>query len=322
MSDQGNVVRMPQMPKWAGNLSGSSILVVLVIVYLLTGTYQVSQGEVAVVRRFGAVKGTVTTGLHWHLPRPIEQVSIVSVDQVRRVEVGFVTTGMDQFAGNVDEAAMLTSDENIVHVDMVVQYNIKDAVNYLFVLDNPELTVRDVAQAVLRQVVGSRKIDDVLTTGKLEVQVEVITNMQAILDRYNSGVAITNVNLQDVSVPEPVTGAFKDVVSAREEAVRLENNAEAYRNDIVPKARGEAERQIRDAEAYKAERVAKAQGDASKFLALLQEYQNGKVSTRTRLYLETMEAVLPGTELWIVDQNATGGVVPYLPMTPRGGVQQ
>lgn len=310
----GRVVQMPQMPNWLKNISGTSILVLLAIIYALTGTYQVDQGEVGVVRRFGAVVGTVGTGLHWHMPWPIETVTVLSVDQVRRVEIGFQTTGRDEYRTNVDEAQMLTGDENILHADMVVQYKVNDPVKYLFVLANPEQTVRDVSQAVLRQVVGSREIDDVLTTGKLEVQVEVLKHMQAILERYDSGLSITNVNLQDVYVPEAVTGAFKDVVSAREEAVRLTNEAEAYRNDIVPKARGEAERMLRGAEAYKAERVSKAEGDAAQFLAMLQEYQNGKIATRTRLYLETMEAVLPSVELWVIDEQAGTGVVPYLPL--------
>lgn len=310
----GKVVPMPRMPGWLKQISGGSILAVLAIIYLLTGTYQVDQGEVGVVRRFGAVTGMVDTGLHWHWPWPVETVTVISVDQVRRVEIGFKTTGKDQYTADTDEAAMLTGDENILHADMVVQFKVRDPAKYLFVLDNPELTVRDVAQAVLRQVVGARPIDEVLTTGKLEVQVEVLKYMQQILDRYDSGIFITNVNLQDVYVPEAVTGAFKEVVSAREEAVRATNEAEAYRNDIVPKARGEAERMLRQAEAYKAERVSRAEGDAAQFLSMLREYQHGKIATRTRLYLETMEQILPNVEVWVIDEKASSGVVPYLPL--------
>lgn len=310
----GRVVPLPQMPGWMRNISGTSILVVLIFIYSLTGTYQVDQGEVGVVQRFGAVVKTVDTGLHWHFPWPVETVTVLKVDEVRRVEIGFMTTGKDTYRTNVEEAQMLTGDENILHADMVVQFKIADPVAYLFILDDPVQTVRDVAQAVLRQVVGSRQIDDVLTVGKLEVQIEVLNQMQSILDRYGSGIVVINVNLQDVSVPEQVTGAFKDVVSAREEAERMKNEAEAYRNDILPRARGEAERILRGAEAYKAERVAKAEGDASQFLAMLKEYQHGKVPTRTRLYLETMEAILPNVEIWVIDEKAGSGVVPYLPL--------
>lgn len=317
----GKVVGLPQpkIPRWVANLSGSTVLIVLLLIYMTTGIYQVDQGEAAVVRRFGAVTGTVGNGLHWHWPWPVEAVTVLSVDQVRRVEIGFKTTGKDQYKSNIEEAQMLTGDENILHADMVVQYKVKDPVKYLFVLDAPEQTVRDVAQAVLRQVVAARPIDEVLTTGKLEVQVEVHKVMQGILDLYDSGIVLTNVNLQDVSVPEQVTGAFKDVVSAREEAQRLINEAEAYRNDVVPKARGEAEKQLREAEGYKAERVARAEGEAAKFTATLAEYRKGKIATRTRLYLETMESVLPHVEVWVIDEKASGGVVPYLPLTKEAG---
>jgi modulator of FtsH protease HflK len=311
----GRVITMPQMPGWMKRISGTSILILMLVVWMVSGVYQVDQGEVGVVRTFGAVTGTVGTGLHWHWPWPIEQVTVLSVDQIRRVEIGARTP-----AGrpNLEETQMLTGDENILHAELVVQYRVSDPVKYLFILDNPTVTVRDVAQAVLRQVVGSRQIDEVLTVGKLEVQVEVLNGMQAILDRYNAGISIQNVNLQDVFVPDPVTGAFKDVVSAREEAVRMINEAEAYRNDILPRARGESERILREAEAYRAERVAHAQGDANKFLAMLQEYEKGKTATRIRLYLEAMEAVLPHVEIWILDDKGGTGVIPFLPLIREG----
>lgn len=275
------------------NFKITPVLVGLIVLWLATGIYIVGPDEVGVVRTFGKFTRVVQSGLNWKFPAPIEIVNTPKVTEVKRIEIGFRTLKNGQYRTVEKESLMLTGDENIVDAEMIVQYKIKDPVAYLFKIVGPELTVREAAEASLRTIVGRNKIDETLTTGKFTIQEETKTQLQSILDNYNSGIHVVAVQLQDVSPPKEVIGAFKDVASAKEDKNRMINQAEGYRNDVIPKARGEAEAMIRDAEGFKESRVKRAEGDATKFTTILKEYRKAKSITEKRLYLETMEKVLP-----------------------------
>jgi membrane protease subunit HflK len=208
---------------------------------------------------------------------------------------------------------MLTGDENIVDAEVIVQYKIKDAGDYLFNVKDPEGTLRDAAEASIRLVIGQNTIERVLTVGKHEIQEQIATMLQDVMDRYDSGILITAVKLQDVSAPKPVIAAFKDVASAREDKNRLINQAKGYQEDVIPKARGEAERIIREAEAYKEKRIREAEGEAARFRKILQEYRKAKLVTKKRLYLETMEGILPHIRKVVIDKRS-GNILNLLPI--------
>lgn len=317
----GPVIDFPQKPKFnlkLPRLSLWGVLAVLILLWLASGTYQVNPGEVGVVRRFGRAVTTTGLGLHWHLPWPVETVDTPNVELARRVEVGFRTRGPGNYEEIPEESLMLTGDENIVHAEVIAQYKIKDPVQFLFNVRDPDEVVRSALEASLRAVVGSRLIDEVLTTGKTQVQDETQRQLQGLLDRYESGIQVLAVQLQDVQPPDQALQAFKDVASAREQKQRLINEAQSYRNDVIPKARGEAEKILREAEAYAAEQVAQARGEAARFLAILEEYRAGQEVNRTRLYLEAMEEVLGKSEVYVIDPD-TGGILPLLPLQGEGG---
>ncbi len=291
---------------------------ILVFIWLASGIYIVDPGEQGVVRRYGKMVGVpVDAGLHWHFPSPIETVDTPTVDRIRRIEVGFRTISQGppaRYRNVPSEAEMLTGDENIVGIWIAVQYRIKDAANYLFKIKNPEITIKVAAEAALRQVVGNHKIDEALTEGKALIQTETEQELQRILDIYESGIAVVTVKLQEVFVPKEVDQAFKDVASAREDRERLKREAEGYQNDVIPKARGNAEKLIKGSEAYKVERVNRAQGDAHRFLQVLAEYKKAKKVTKTRLYLETMEKVLPGLQKYVIKAEGNSGILNVLPL--------
>lgn len=298
-----------RVSSWTGRLPWGLVGAAIVALWLVSGIYSVGPAEQGVVRRFGRHVATTGPGLHYRLPWPIEDVVKVSVTEVRRVELGFrsISPGPDpQYVSVPEESLMLTGDENIVVAEVIVQYRIKDAAGYLFNVKGPDDAVRAAAQASLRQVVGAHLIDDVLTVGKAQVQEETRALLQEVLDQYGASIQVVTVQLQDVHPPDPVVGAFKDVASAREDQVKIINQAEAYSNDVIPRARGEAQRILREAEAYKAARVARAQGDAERFRLLAAEYRRAPEVTRTRLHLETLQQVLPGMRKVIVD-GASGG---------------
>ena len=291
---------------------------ILVFIWLASGIYIVDPGEQGVVRRYGKMVGVpVDAGLHWHFPSPIETVDTPTVDRIRRIEVGFRTISQGppaRYRNVPSEAEMLTGDENIVGIWIAVQYRIKDAANYLFKIKNSEITIKVAAEAALRQVVGNHKIDEALTEGKALIQTETEQELQRILDIYESGIAVVTVKLQEVFVPKEVDQAFKDVASAREDRERLKREAEGYQNDVIPKARGNAEKLIKGSEAYKVERVNRAQGDAHRFLQVLAEYKKAKKVTKTRLYLETMEKVLPGLQKYVIKAEGNSGILNVLPL--------
>ena len=269
---------------------------IFVVLWLLTGIYIVGPDEVGVVQTLGKYSRAAQSGLNYHFPFPIETVSTPKVTEVKRIEIGFRTVGKNQYQTISRESLMLTGDENFVDAEMIVQYRIKDPVAYTFNFIEPELTVRQASEASLRTVVGRHNIDEALTTGKFMIQEEAKELIQNILDKYNTGILVVAVQLQDVSPPEQVISAFKDVASAKEDKNRMVNQAEGYRNDVIPKARGEAQAQIREAEGYKKARISRAEGDVSKFNAVLKEYRKSKEVTETRLFLETAEEILSNRE--------------------------
>ena len=267
------------------------IIVILFFIGLWgsSGIFTVQPGEQAALKLFGKFNSLAGPGLHWFFPSPIGDKDIVATDTIRRLELGFRG---DKAVPS--EALMITGDENIVDAQLLVQFDIKDLRNFLYKAISPsEKTMMDVAETALRQVVGSKPIDDVLTTEKEAVQSETKILMQSLLDNYETGIRVREVKLQNVQPPQQVQDAFDDVVRAREDKAKIINLADAYREDILPKARGYAAKVIQDAKAYEAVRIAESQGEADKFNSILKEYNLQKETTESRLYLETIERVLP-----------------------------
>jgi membrane protease subunit HflK len=294
------------------------ILGIALVLWLLTGIYVVGPDEVGVVQTFGKYSRASQSGLNYHFPYPIETVKTPKVTEVKRIEIGFRSVGKNQYQTVERESLMLTGDENIVDAEMIVQYKIKDPEAYLFNFIKPELTVREASEASLRTVVGRHNIDEALTSGKFMIQEETKELVQSILDKYNTGILVVAVQLQDVSPPQQVIAAFKDVASAKEDKNKMVNQAEGYRNDIIPKARGEAQSMIREAEGYKKARIARAEGDVAKFSAVLKEYRKAKGVTETRMYLETMEEILPKIQKIIVPDAKSGNLINLLNLKPQG----
>ncbi len=300
------------IPEKLASLGLIPIIGAIVFLWLITGIYSVGPDEVGVVRTFGKVTRVAQSGLRYHLPFPIEQVDTPKVTEVKRSEVGFRHIGNQQFRKVENESLMLTGDENIVDAELIVQYKIKEAENYLFNFVGPELTMREVSESALRTVIGQHTIDEALTTGKFQIQEETQTLMQQILDKYETGILIVAVQLQSVAPPKQVEAAFKDVASAKEDKNRKINEAQGYRNDVIPKARGEAQAMLREAEGFQEARIKRAEGDVAKFSAMLTEYRKAKDVTRKRLYLEAMEEILPGVKKYIVPNDKDGNLLNLL----------
>ncbi len=294
------------------------ILGIALVLWLLTGIYVVGPDEVGVVQTFGKYSRAAQSGLNYHFPYPIETVKTPKVTEVKRIEIGFRSVGKNQYQTVERESLMLTGDENIVDAEMIVQYKIKDPEAYSFNFIQPELTVREASEASLRTVVGRHNIDEALTSGKFMIQEETKALVQSILDKYKTGIIVVAVQLQDVSPPQQVIAAFKDVASAKEDKNKMVNQAEGYRNDIIPKARGEAQAMIREAEGYRKARIARAEGDVAKFSAVLKEYRKAKGVTETRMYLETIEEILPNKEKIIVPDAKSGNLINLLNLKPQG----
>jgi len=301
-----------------GSIKGLGFLAAgAAVLWGLSGFYIVDEGTRGVETRFGAYSDTTQPGLNWRFPSPIDQVQIVDVQNVQVVEVGYRSGGR-QGAGSVPrEALMLTKDENIVDVRLAVQYQVKDAKNYVFNLLNPTATLKQVTESAERGVIGHSTMDFVLTEGRSEIVAEIQTEIQKVMDSYESGILITTVNLQDAQPPEQVQGAFEDAIKAREDEQRYINEAEAYSNEVVPVARGAASRKTQEAEAYKESIIAKATGEVSRFTQLLTEYKKAPVVTRQRMYLESMESVLSNTSTVMVDVKGSNNML-YLPLDKLG----
>lgn len=296
---------------------GQIIFIGIVLLWLVSGIYIVSPAEQGVVRRFGKMVRITSSGLRYRLPWPIEKVDTPRVTEVKRIEVGFrvIDPGPPaRYQFIPAESLMLTGDENIVDCQIIVQYKIKDPADYLFNIKDIKGTLRDASEVALRQVIGNSDIDDALTIGKLHIQQEIRELLQRIMDGYESALLIIEVKLQTVRPPREVEAAFKDVVSAKEDRERLIYEAKGYQEDIIPKTKGRAAQILREAEAYREERIKRAQGDAGKFLAVLKEYEKAKDVTRERLYLETMEEILPNIKKVIIDSKVGGGLLQLLPL--------
>jgi len=297
-----------------GGSSGSSnssiglvvLAVIIGLLWLASGTYKIEAAERGVVLRFGKHVYTVESGLHWHLPAPFEKVLKVDVSNV------------SDFS---HAATMLTQDQNIIDVDITVQYRIKNAENYFFSLRRPEFTLKEASESALRQHVGRSTMDYVFGDGREEIVISVEKTIQDILDSYNSGMHIERVNMQEAKPPEAVKAAFDDVTQAEEDEVRLKNQAQAYQNEVIPTARGKAAQMTQEASAYKQEVIARAEGDAKRFDKLLKEYRKAPQVTRDRLYLETVESVLSNTSKVMVDVKG-GNNMMYLPLDKMMGSRQ
>ena len=284
-------------PSLNSGLIGSG-LVLLVALWALTGVYMVDAAERGVVLRFGAYHASTLPGLRWHLPWPVEQVE--------KINIG-ATQGLDY------QGSMLTRDENIVIVDLVVQYRRTDPQAYLFNMRDPEKTLRDVTASAIREIVGKNLLDFILTDGREEVATQAQDLLQATLDSYGAGVTIFEVNLQEAQFPREVEGSVQDAIKAREDRERRILEAESYSNQILPGARGEAEKRRQDAEAYRAETVATAEGESDRFLQILLQYEKAPAVTRERLYLETLEEILANSTKVLVDTEGGNNLL-YLPL--------
>jgi len=292
-------------------------LILLIVVWAFSGLYRVLPDEQGVVLRFGKFVSTTQPGLNYHIPYPVETVLTPKVTKVNRIDVGFRsasdsgrTSGIDDVS---EESLMLTGDENIVNIDFSVFWVIKDAGQFLFKIQSPVVTVKAAAETAMREVVAKSQLQSILTEGRSKIEIETQEIAQDLLDEYESGIQITQVQTQKADPPDEVIDAFRDVQAARADMERSKNEAEAYANDVIPRARGDAAKILQEAEAYKKQVVAAAEGEASRFLAIYNEYAKAKRVTQERMYLETMEKVLADIDKVIIDKKA-GGVVPYLPL--------
>ena len=303
------------------------IIGVLALLWLASGFYQVQPSEQGVVLRFGKYIDTTDAGLHYHLPNPIEAVIKVNVTQERSINLGVVeNNNMQSRYYNNNQAStalnsftdshMLTGDENIVDINLTVVWKIKDAKDYLFNIRSPDITVKVAAQSVLREIVGQSQMQSIITGDRGKVEDETKAELQKLLDDFGSGITIVRVKLQKADPPKQVVDAFNEVQRAKADMERFKNEAEAYRNEVLPKAKGEAVKRLQDAEAYKEAVVNKAKGDANRFLSVYDAYKQGKKVTAERLYLETMEDVLSKSNTTIIDPSSKGSnVLPVLPIS-------
>ena len=281
-----------------GGSGFAGLAALIVLGWLATGLYRVDDAERAVVLRFGKYQSTAMPGLRWHIPWPIESKELVNTSEISPFN---------------QQTRMLTADENIVEVDLVVQYRRADPVKYLFNVRDAQGTLSDVSESAIREVIGKSKMDFALGEGRTEIAVRTEALIQQTLDEYGAGILVTKVNLQDVNFPEQVEAAVQDAIKAREDRERLAFEAQAYANDILPKARGESARRLADSEAYKARVTADAQGEAARFEQLLGEYQVAPEVTRERLYIESIEDVLSRTSKVLLDAGGSGNMI-YLPL--------
>ncbi len=312
-----------------GGGGGSSVWAIIVLalfgigvlVWVGSGFFTVQPGEQAALRRLGMFDNIQGPGLHWWWPTPIGARDIVKVDDIRRLEVGVRggTPALDEslmITGDPDEAGQPGEAPNIVDVQLLVQYDIKNLEQFLYrAVDPAGQTIKDATETALRQVVGSRPIDDPLTDKKEDTQADTKLLLQRLLDEYETGINVREVKLLNVFAPEQVKDAFDDVVRAKEDKARIINLADAYRESVLPNARGEAARLTEAAEAYKQERVAFAEGQSQRFLSILNEYELAPEVTRQRLFLEAMEEILPGVRKYIIDDDTGGGLIEFLDLT-------
>ncbi len=309
---------MSNVSRW---FSGSSkflyllIIGIVLLVWLATGVYIVQPGQEGVVLTFGKFANVTGSGLNYRLPWPIQSVTIVNLESIRRAEIGFRTTDRDRKREVPSEALMLTMDENIVQVELLVQYRVASSRDFIFNVQNPEQLLLTSAEVALRSTVGQMTVDDVITQERARVQEETRTFLSKLMKDYGTGIQVTDVRLQVADPPKEVRDAFQDVVRARADKERLINESQAYHNDVVPKARGEKQQAIEEATAFKEEQVLHATGDANRFLSVLKEYRSARQVTRERIHIEALEKILNQVELILVDDDVGRGVLPLLPLS-------
>ena len=309
-----------QMP--GGRLPGSiaylvaTALAAIVAYYALT--FRVDADELGIVMRFGKVTRLEPPGLHFRMPYPIDEVRRPKVTRQNIIEVGMRTGTGPGLSYVREESLMLTGDENIVDVNFVVFWRIRDAQQYLFNMQNPEVTVKEVAESAMRELVGQSDIQPILTGARQKTEQAVQTLMQDVLDHYGAGIRVDQVQLLKVDPPTQVIDAFRDVQAAAADKERLQNEAASYASRIIPEARGDAERILQGARGYREQSVAEATGQSARFLKIYEEYKKAPEVTRKRMYLETMERIMSGTDKIIVDTKSGQGVIPYLPLRALG----
>lgn len=320
------IISIPRIKKKSDfDFNPAWITIAIFLLWLATGFYQVQPNEQGVVLRFGKYADSTTPGLNYHLPYPIETVEKVNITQERSINLGvsempepttkYRRSKDDIQLANFTESHMLTGDENIVDVNLTVVWKIKNAKDYLFSMQDPDNTVRVAAQSVLREIVGQSEMQPIITGDRGKVEDETKTELQKVMDEFTSGIEIVRVKLQKADPPQQVVDAFNEVQRAKADMERFKNEAEAYRNEILPKARGEAAQLLQNAQAYKEAVVNKAQGEADRFNSVYNAYNEGRNVTARRMYLEAMEQILADSSKVIIDQKKTGnGVVPYLPL--------
>lgn len=297
------------------------VLLIATVFWAFSGVYRVNPGEQGVELMFGEYIKRTGPGLHFWAPSPIGDVIKVNVENTNTINIGF--RGAGSRGGSVgsrdvsQESLMLTGDQNIIDIDFVVQWRIKNAADFLFNIRNPEETVKIAAESAMREIIGQTPLEEALTTSRQKVQDDALTLLQTILDGYNAGVFIAKIQLQKVDPPQDVIDAFNDVQRAKQDQERIVNEARAYNNNIVPRAQGLAQKMIEDAGAYRQQMINESEGEAQRFLSVYNAYKGNKLVTKRRIYLERMQEVLNGSEMVIIDQGSNGGnsgVVPYLPL--------
>ena len=322
------VINFTSVPKDNFEFKLSWLLLAILAIWLASGFYQIQPNEQGVVLRFGKYVTTTNAGLHYHLPSPIESVEKVNITSERSITLGdtqaYTANNVNALQNQSDyntalrsftESHMLTGDENIVDVNLTIVWKIKDAKDYLFGMQSPDRTVRVAAQSVLREIVGQSEMQAIITGDRGKVEDETKAELQKVLDEFGSGIEIVRAKLQKADPPKQVVDAFNEVQRAKADMERFKNEAEAYRNEILPKAKGEASQILKKAEAYKESVVKKAQGETERFRSVYNAYKNGKDVTIKRLYLETMEEVLKNSNKIIIDPSKNGNnVVPFLPL--------
>lgn len=296
-------------------------LSIILVIWLLSGFYMVREGEQAAITRFGAFNRIATAGANYHIPAPIESVEKVRVDHIQREEIGFRSSGSGAInfsKSNVkpfpEESLMLTGDENIADVNFFVQWRVSNIEDYLYQVKSVKTVVKSLAESAMREVIGNSTIAEAQTEGRAKVEAEAKHLVQQTLDEYKAGVIIENLNLLKVDPPAEVIDSFRDVQTARADKERKVNQAESYRNDILPKARGEAAKIVQESEGYKNQVVAKAKGEAEKFKEIYAQYEKAKDITKKRMYLDTMETVLSGMNKVIISDGLNKSMTPYLPL--------
>jgi len=323
----GVVEEMPQTKHSRSNHSNYNIknnwggyikygIMAIAVLWLCSGFYQVQPSEEGVVLRFGKYNYTTDSGLHYHLPTPIEDVIKVNVTQERSINLGAVDN-RDYRNNAFTESHMLTGDENIVDINLTVVWKIKDAKDYLFSMRSPDETVSVAAQSVLREIVGQSEMQPIITGDRGKVEDETKEELQRVLDEFNAGINIVRVKLQKADPPREVVDAFNEVQRAKADMERFKNEAEAYRNEVIPNAKGQAAKIAQDAEAYKSATVNKAEGEAKRFASVYAAYKNGKDVTVRKMYLDTMEDVLQKSHKVIIDPSQKGNLLPVLSLNAQ-----